>query len=102
MLTVSVSCLIPSLFPTVPPFLTSYLVEYSGDAAIPERQWPEYPLSFPRIRRSFRLGLIDWHYLGNIWRQPDASSGEVGLSSVNVVSHCIQAIPPNTLVVLPP
>ena len=54
------------------------------------------PPSIHRIRRSFRLGLIDWRYR----REAEATAAdEVGLSPVNVVSHFVQVTPPVTLVV---
>ena len=42
------------------------------------------PSSLHRVRRSFRLGLIDWRY--RCEAEADAAD-EVGLSPVNVVSH---------------
>ena len=51
------------------------------------------PSSLHRIRRSFRLGLIDWRYR----REAEANAAdEVGLSPVSVVSHFVQATPPVT------
>jgi hypothetical protein len=52
------------------------------------------PSSFHRIRRSFRLRLIDWRYRRGA---KATATDEVGLSPVNVVSHFVQATPPNTL-----
>ena len=54
------------------------------------------PSSFHRIRRSFRLRLIDWRYR----REAEGrTADEVGLSPVSVVSHFVQATPPSTLMV---
>jgi hypothetical protein len=54
------------------------------------------PSSLHRIRRSFRLGLIDWRYR---YEGHATVADEVGLSPVSVVSHFVQATPPVTLLV---
>ena len=54
------------------------------------------PSSLHRVRRSFRLRLIDWRYR----REAEAIvADEVGLSPVNVVSRFVQVTPPITLMV---
>ena len=57
------------------------------------------PVSLHRIRRSFCHGLMDWRYLDGRRPKPRTALDDVGLSSVNVVNHYVQAIPPHTLMV---
>ena len=93
---------LPSLSQTVLPFLASHSDEtavmtrvYSGRAAILSRERPGAFLvpSHPPLVSSWTYGLA----LPPPGRDPAAD--EVGLSPVNVVSHCVQAIPPATLLV---
>ncbi len=95
------SCLVPSPFPTVPPFPYELPRRVLRRRCYPQTTQARIPVSLPRIRRSFRLGLIDWHYLGGLQQSWTPLLDEVGLSSVNVVNHCVQATPPDTLMVQP-
>ena len=93
---------VPSSFPTVSPFPESH--RRMSQRVFRRRCHPQVTrvrilASLHRIGRTFRLGLIVWRYLAGDRPRPITALDDVGLSSVSVVSHFVQATPPLTLMV---